>query len=94
VADGAIATRATTPAVLSGREGGGGCRSADAVLPGLEDSGVRVQKGSDNQHVVGGGHVARRGGGGGTSSATAAVVNDVPRASRSAAVAFFARMNV
>ncbi len=32
--------------------------------------------------------------GGGTSSATAAVENDVPRASRSAAAAFFARMDV
>jgi hypothetical protein len=45
------------PAVLSGREGGGGLRSADAVLPGQEGSGVRLQKGSDNQHVVGGGGV-------------------------------------
>ncbi len=53
--DGASATRATTPAVLSGREGGGGRQSADAVLPGQEGSGVRLQKGSDNQHVVGGG---------------------------------------
>ncbi len=33
VVDGAIAMRATTPAVLSGREGGGGRRSADVVLP-------------------------------------------------------------
>ena len=82
MADGAIATRATTPAVFSGREGGGGRRSADAVLPGQEGSGVRLQKGSDNQHVVGGGRVARRGGdGGGMASATAAVGNDVPRAS-------------
>jgi hypothetical protein len=40
--DGAIATRATTPAVLSGREGGGGRRSADVVLPGQEGSGVRL----------------------------------------------------
>jgi len=40
--DGAIATRATTPAVLLGREGGGGCRSADVVLPGQEGSGVRL----------------------------------------------------
>ncbi len=31
VVDGAIATRATTPAVLSGREGGGGRQSADVV---------------------------------------------------------------
>ncbi len=39
--------------------------------------------------------MARRGGGGGTASATAAIGNDVPRAtSRSAAVAFFARMDV
>jgi hypothetical protein len=38
---------------------------ADAMLPGQEGSGVRLQKGSDNQYVVGGGHVARRGGGGG-----------------------------
>jgi hypothetical protein len=38
--------------------------------------------------------VARRGGGGGTASATAAVGNNVPRASRSAAAAFFARMDV
>jgi hypothetical protein len=40
--DGAIATRATTPAVLLGREGGGGRRSADVVLPGQEGSGVRL----------------------------------------------------
>jgi hypothetical protein len=38
----AIATRATTPAVLLGREGGGGRRSADVVLPGQEGSGVRL----------------------------------------------------
>jgi hypothetical protein len=38
--------------------------------------------------------VARRGGGGGTASVTAAVGNDVPRAIRSAAAAFFARMDV
>ena len=52
--DGAIAKRATTPVVLLGSEGGGGRRSADAVLLGQEVSGVRLQKGSDNQHVVGG----------------------------------------
>ena len=40
--DGAIATRVTTPAVLSGREGGGGRRSVDVVLPGQEGSGVRL----------------------------------------------------
>jgi hypothetical protein len=40
--DGAIATRATTPAVLSGCEGGGGHWSADVVLPGQEGSGVRL----------------------------------------------------
>jgi hypothetical protein len=40
--DGAITTRATTPAVLLGREGGGGRRSADVVLPGQEGSGVRL----------------------------------------------------
>ena len=44
--------------------------------------------------LLGGGVVARRGGGGGTSSATAAIINNVPCASRSAAVAFFARMDV
>jgi hypothetical protein len=42
VVDGAIATRATTPAVLFGREGGGGRRSADVVLPGQEGSSVRL----------------------------------------------------
>ena len=42
VGDGAIATRATTPAVLSGREGGGGRRSADVVLPGQEGSSARL----------------------------------------------------
>jgi hypothetical protein len=42
VVDGAIATRATTPAVLLGREGGGRRRSADVVLPGQEGSGVRL----------------------------------------------------
>jgi hypothetical protein len=40
--DGAITTRATTPAVLSGREGSSGRRSADVVLPGQEGSGVRL----------------------------------------------------
>ncbi len=38
--------------------------------------------------------MARRGGGGGTASATAAVGSNVPRAIRSAAAAFFARMDV
>ncbi len=38
--------------------------------------------------------LARHGGGGGTASATAAVGNDTPRASRSAAAAFFTRMDV
>ena len=42
VVDGAITTRATTPAVLSGREGGVGRRSADVVLPGQEGSSVRL----------------------------------------------------
>ncbi len=41
-----------------------------------------------------GGRVARRGGGGGTASVTAAVGNDVPRANRSTAAAFLARMDV
>jgi hypothetical protein len=40
--DGAIATRATTPAVLPGRECGGGRWSADVVLPGQAGSGVRL----------------------------------------------------
>jgi hypothetical protein len=44
--------------------------------------------------LLGGGMWQGAGVWGGTSSATAAVVNDVPRASRSAAAAFFARMNV
>ena len=35
-------------------EGGGRCGSAGAVLPGQEGSIVRLTKGSDNQHVVGG----------------------------------------
>ena len=48
VVDRASTTRVTTPAVLLGREGGGGRRSADAVLPGQESIGVRLQKGSDN----------------------------------------------
>ena len=69
---------------FSGREGGGRRRSADAALPGQEGTGVRLQKGSGNQHVVGGG----------TSFATAAVINDNPRASRSTAAAFFAGMDV
>ncbi len=38
--------------------------------------------------------MARCGDGGGTASATAAVGNNVPRASRSAVAAFFARMDV
>ena len=40
--DGAIVTRAMTPAVLSGHEGGGGRRSADMMLPGQEGSSVRL----------------------------------------------------
>ena len=40
--DGVIAARATTPGVLFGREGGGGCRSPDVVLPGQEGSSVRL----------------------------------------------------
>ncbi len=42
VFDGAIATRATMPAVLLGREGGCGRWSADMVLPGQEGSGIRI----------------------------------------------------
>ena len=42
VVDRAIVTRVTTPAVLSGREGGGGRRSADVVLLGKEGSSVRL----------------------------------------------------
>jgi hypothetical protein len=42
VVDGAIAMRATTPAVLLRHEGGGGRRSADVVLPGQEGSGARL----------------------------------------------------
>ena len=50
--------------------------------------------GSDNHHIVGGVCVARHGGGGGgTASATAVVGNDIPSANKSAAVAFFARMD-
>jgi hypothetical protein len=44
--------------------------------------------------LLGGGVWQGAGVGRGTSSATAAVVNDVPRASRSAAAAFFAMMDV
>jgi hypothetical protein len=43
VVNGAIATRATTPAVLSGHEGGGGRRSADVVLPVAGAGGQRRQ---------------------------------------------------
>ena len=42
-------------AVLLGREGSGGCGPTSALLPGQEGSGVRLTKGSDNEHVVGGG---------------------------------------
>ena len=66
------------PSVLSGREGGGGRRSVDVMLPGQEGSGVRLYKGSVNQLCCWGGRVARRGGGGGTAYATAAVGNNVP----------------
>jgi hypothetical protein len=45
VGDGAIVTRATTPAVLLGPEGGGGRKLADVVLSGQEGSGVKVLKG-------------------------------------------------
>ncbi len=42
-------------AALSGCQSSGGCGSAGAALPGQEGSGVRLEKGSDNQHVVEGG---------------------------------------
>ena len=79
-----------------GREGGGGRQSADAALLGQEGSGIRLQKGIDNQHVVGGEGGVWQGAGvrGGTSFATAAVVNDNPCTSRSAAAVFFTRMDV
>ena len=38
---------------LSGCEGGDGCGSMGAALPGQEYIGVRLKKGSDNQHGVG-----------------------------------------
>ena len=50
---------------IFGREGGSGCGLLDAALPGQEGSSVRLRKGSNNQHVVGGGRVARRRVGGG-----------------------------
>ena len=65
--------------MLSGHEGGGGCGSVGAVFPGQEGSGVRLKKGSDNQHVVGGACDKARDGGG-TGPTTAAVRNVVPRA--------------
>jgi hypothetical protein len=42
-------------AALSGYEISSGCGSAGAALPGQEGSSVRLEKGSDNQHVVWGG---------------------------------------
>jgi hypothetical protein len=96
VVDGAIATRATTPAVLSGREGGGGWRASVGGC-GVAGAGGQAASGFKREVTINmflGGHVARRGGGGGTASAMAAVGNNVPRASRSAAAAFFARMDV
>ena len=57
----------------SGCEGGDRCGSAGFALPGQDCIGVRLKKGSDNCHVVGGvvcdessgGNVAARGAGGG-----------------------------
>ncbi len=40
---------------LSGCEGGDGCGLEGAALMGWECIGVRLKKGSDNQHGVGGG---------------------------------------
>ena len=60
-------------AVLLGREGGGRCELAVAVLPGQEGSGVRLTKGSDKQHVVGGGGGQGVGVGRSTAFAMAAV---------------------
>jgi hypothetical protein len=50
VVDGAIARRATMPAVLLGREGGGGRRSADVVF---SLTAIRVLAGTKNSCPVG-----------------------------------------
>ncbi len=42
-------------AALLGVESNGGRGSAGVALPGQEGSSVRIEKGCDNQHVVGGG---------------------------------------
>ncbi len=77
-----------------GCEDSGGHGSTGVAFPRQESSGFRLRKGSDNQHVVGMGMWQGMGVGGGMASATAAVGNDVPHASRSAAAAFFAWMDV
>ncbi len=63
------------------------CRGRRAAASGFSKRKVTI-------NMLLGGAVARRGGGGGTASGTAAVRNNVPHASRSAAAAFFARMDV
>ena len=54
------------------------------ALPGQECIGVRLKKGSDNQHVLGGACGKAQGWGGGTASAMAPIRNGAPCASRSA----------
>ena len=70
-------------AELSGaqRLGGGraeerhwGCGLSGAALLGQEGNGIRLKKGSDNQHIVGGGVWQCTEVGGGTASATVDVV--------------------
>ena len=64
------------------------------ALPGHECIGVRLKKRSDNQHVLGEACGKAQGWGGGMASAMAPIRNDAPRASRNAAVAFIARMDI
>ena len=86
VVDGAIATRATTPAVLSGRECGGGRWSADVGRRTWCCRGRRAAASGFKREVtinmLLGGTCGKAWGGGGTASATAAVQNALAEALR------------
>ncbi len=64
-----------------GVESSGGRGSVGFALPGQEGSSVRIKKGCDNQHAVGG-HMARHSCGGGMASTMNTIRNNVPRTSR------------
>ena len=92
--DGAIAKRATMPAVLSGCRVVVGVGRRTLCCQGRRAAASGFKREVTINMLLGWACGKARGGGGGTASATAAVGSNVPRASRSAAAAFFARMDV